>query len=123
MRFRVLILIVVLGLVSCGTNAPAPTPTIDPEVREGEEVFSRECAACHSLSPDTVVVGPSLAGVATRAETRVAGMDAREYLETSILDPGAHVVDGFPDAMPATFGKELTGQELDALVAFLLTLE
>ena len=123
MRHILSIFVIVAGLTACGTGSPAPTPTLAPEVREGKRLFSQECASCHSLSPDTVVVGPSLAGIAARAETRTDGATARQYIEASILRPGAYVVDGFPDAMPATFGKELTGEEFDALVAFLLTLE
>ena len=69
------------------------------------------------------MIGPSLAGVATRAETRVNGDDARAYIETSILNPSAYVVDGFKDVMPKNFGKDLTSDDFNAIVAFLLTLK
>jgi len=36
--------------------------------------------------------------------------------------PDAYIVEGFPNAMPNEFGKKLSGEELDALVHFLLTL-
>lgn len=88
----------------------------------GRRVFQQHCAACHALTPDTVIVGPSLAGIATRAGTRVPGLDARRYIELSILRPGDYVVEGFPNAMPADLGKKITGEEFDALVAFLMTL-
>ncbi|HHC09595.1 MAG TPA: hydrogenase iron-sulfur subunit [Actinobacteria bacterium] len=81
------------------------------------------CRVCHSLRPDKVVVGPSLHGVATRAATRVPGMTAEEYLRESIVDPGAYVVEGFPDVMLRNFEEILTEDEIDDLVAFLLTLE
>ncbi len=81
------------------------------------------CRVCHSLVPGKVVVGPSLDGVATRAASRVPGMSAEDYLRQSIVDPGAYVVDGFPDAMLRNFDELLTDQEIDDLVAFLLTLE
>jgi hypothetical protein len=67
------------------------------------------------------VIGPSLAGVATRAATRMPGYDAQAYIETSILNPGAYVVDGFKDVMPKNFGKDLTSDDFNAIVAFLLT--
>jgi cytochrome c551/c552 len=86
-------------------------------------VFTRECGACHSLIEDTVIVGPSMAGIANRAETRVPGQDSQTYLMTALLQPGDHLVEGYQDLMPANFGKRLTGEEIDALVAFLLTLE
>ncbi len=81
------------------------------------------CRVCHSLVPGKVVVGPSLDGVATRAADRVPGMSAKEYLRQSIVDPSAYVVEGFPDAMLKNFDELLTDQEIDDLVAFLLTLE
>jgi len=64
-----------------------------------------------------------LAGIATRAETRTADNEASQYILTSILRPCDEVVDGFQCLMPENFGKKLTGEELDALVAFLLTLD
>ena len=111
-------------LAACGSGAAAtPAPTLTPEQQAGEQVFQANCAACHATVPNTVIVGPSLAGVATRAETRVPGQDAITYLQTSILKPYAYVVDGFPKAMPPDFGKRLTGEEFDEVVAYLLTLK
>lgn len=89
----------------------------------GERLFTRHCSSCHSTSADTVIVGPSLAGLAERAETRVEGMDARTYIETSILAPGEYLVEGFRDLMPEGFGETLTPEELGALVDYLMTLE
>jgi hypothetical protein len=71
-----------------------------------------------------VVVGPSLAGVATRAKTRKPELDAAAYLHNSIEEPGAYVVEGFADGlMPIDFAEQLTPEEIDALVAYLLTLQ
>ncbi|MCP4424480.1 MAG: cytochrome c, partial [Chloroflexi bacterium] len=89
----------------------------------GKSVFVQQCGACHSVGEDTVIVGPSLAGIAAEAGTRVPGQDARTYLYASIFDPGQFLVEGFDDLMPNNFGKELTGEELDAVVIYLLTLE
>lgn len=111
-------------LAGCGGGpAAAPTPTLNAQAQRGKQLYQRECAQCHALAPDTVVVGPSFAGVATRADTRMDGVSARQYIELSILNPEAYVVEGFPDSMPKTFGKDLTSDELDALVTYLLTLD
>lgn len=111
-------------LAACGGDAEsAPTATTDPQVAEGERLFSRHCASCHATEPETVIVGPSLGGIAGRADTRIDGLAAREYIELSILRPDAYLVEGFEDVMPANLGKRLTGDELDALVGYLLTLE
>lgn len=81
------------------------------------------CRICHSLEPGVTLVGPSLAGVATRAETAVPDLDAEGYLRQSLLAPDAHVVDGFPAGqMLPDLGKHLSSEQLDDLVAFLLTL-
>lgn len=110
-------------LIGCGTASPPPTPTLEPLARAGLAVFTANCAICHALTPETVIRGPSLHGIATRAGTRVAGQDARTYLYSSILHPGDYLVDGFENLMPTTLGKDLTGEELDSVVAFLLTHE
>jgi len=112
-------------LVACGGSfaRSTATPSSDPIAAQGQQVFNQSCATCHALSPDTIIVGPSLAGVASRAGSRAPGADARQYLELSILKPDAYIVTGFSDVMPRDFGKKLTGEELDALVAFLLILE
>ncbi len=82
------------------------------------------CRVCHSLKPGEVIVGPSFDGVATAARTRVPGLTAEEYLHQSIVDPNAYIVDGFePDVMLQNFEDLLTAEEIDNLVAFLLTLE
>jgi mono/diheme cytochrome c family protein len=116
-----------LWLIACGrtaTLAPLPaTPTLDPQASLGKELFTRECASCHSLLEDTVIVGPSMKGIAQRAESRVPDQDAHAYLLSSIIDPGGYVLEGYQDLMPANFGKRLTGEEIDALVAYMLTLE
>lgn len=112
-----------IALAACARASAAPAATSDPLVEKGRQVFVARCAACHALQPGTVIVGPSLAGVATRAETRVPGYDARAYLEMSILRPEAYLVDGYPDLMPRNLAKDLTSEELDEVLAFLMTLK
>ncbi len=122
--FPTLILLVVLSVTACSMGAPVPpTPTPDPLVVQGQQVFNARCATCHAIVPDTIIIGPSLAGVATRAETRVKGQTAEEYLQLSVLRPGDYVVEGFTDIMITNFSKELTNEDMNALMAFLLTLK
>lgn len=101
------------------------------DAKQGERLFSERvvgvntgCHICHSLQPDVVIVGPSLAGIATRAASRIPGMSAEEYIRQSILQPNAYVVPGFPSGvMPPNFSEILTPEQIDDLVAFLLTLK
>ncbi len=117
-----LLVIFVISACSAGASVP-PTPTPDPLVVQGQQVFNARCATCHALVPDTIIIGPSLAGVATRAETRVEGLTADEYIQLSILRPGDYIVEGFSNVMITNFAKELTNEDMNALVAFLLTLK
>lgn len=95
---------------------------LSAEEKLGAQVYTRNCAACHLLTPNDVKVGPSLHGIADNAATRVAGQDARTYIITSVLNPSSYVHDGFEDVMPKGLAKSLTSEELDAVVAYLLTL-
>lgn len=90
----------------------------------GLEVFlSTGCVACHtvgSVQGAVGEVGPNLSTVASLAGSRVEGLSAEGYLRQSIEDPGAFLVEGFGPLMP---GGLATGDDLDNLVAFLLTLK
>lgn len=139
---KLLVLCVVsLGLVtlaacdggSTSTNNPAEEPAPVGDAVNGEALFAQPtigannapgCITCHSLEPDIVIVGPSQAGLATRAGTRVTGQSAEEYIRTSITEPNAHVVEGFPDGlMYQNYSTDLTAEEIDDLVAYTLTLK
>ncbi len=114
-----------LGLVACGgaPSGPAPEPTLAPEVAAGKKVFVAHCGACHSPAADTVIVGPPLAGIAAHGASRVDGLDARAYVYASILQPSDYLVAGYEDLMPKDLAKKLTGEELDSVVAYVLSLE
>lgn len=112
--------------VAAGCSAPGSSNPA-PETTNGQELFalkaiggSAGCVTCHSLSPDHVLVGPSLAGVAERAGERVEGMTADQYLRHAIVAPADHVVGQFDaDKMPSNYGDLLSDEQLDALVAYL----
>ena len=125
MKHKITILfIAALLLAACSTSTAAdPAPTLDAQQQQGQAVYNLRCAQCHATVPDTTVIGPSLYGIATRAATRVEGYDAEAYIERSILVPAEYIVEGFADAttMPTNFGKELTSEELSAVVSYLMT--
>ena len=114
---------VILILAACSGAPEEVAPTPDATQLQGQSVYNLRCAQCHALARDTVVIGPSLAGIATRAGSRVPGYDAEAYLERSILLPDEFLVEGFANTMPTNFGKELTSEELTAVVAYLMTLK
>ncbi|MEZ5245108.1 MAG: cytochrome b N-terminal domain-containing protein [Acidimicrobiales bacterium] len=107
-------------------------PAVDvpppPGVAAGRTVFTEAriggCTICHSTDRGVDDVGPSLYGVADRAGSTVEGMTAAEYLRESIVDPDAHVVEGWPAGqMLPVYGERLTEYQIDSLVEYLLTLE
>ena len=124
-RLKLCLILCLLFLAACGGGAEAvpPTPTLSPQAQQGKQVFSRDCGACHSTTPGTIIVGPSLAGIASQASQRVQGQDAYTYLLTSVMQPEAYLVEGYENLMPASLSKQLTGEELDAVIAYLQTLE
>lgn len=100
---------------------PARGEQLYYEMALGQNV---SCRVCHSLDPGVVLVGPSFDGIGTRAETRIPGMTAKEYLRDSILNPDHYKVEGFEDRqMLQNFGEILSEEQLDDLIAFLLTLK
>ncbi len=103
---------------------PADTDTgadVSGDAANGEALFaSLGCVGCHSLD-GTAGAGPSLAGIAGEAGEEVEGMSAVEYLHQSIVEPGAHVAEGYADIMPP-FGT-LSDSDLNDLIAYLMTLE
>ncbi len=120
-----LFLALALGLAACGGG--------DDDGSAGEKLFKQTvigsasspgCVTCHSLDVDVALVGPSQAGVASRAGSSVSGQSAEQYLRNSIINPNDHIVEGFAEGvMYPNYGAELSDQEVDDLVAFMLTLK
>jgi mono/diheme cytochrome c family protein len=103
------------------------------DVAAGQALFNQAvigsnagCMTCHSLDEGVVIVGPSLAEWGHEAEVEGGdfGMTAEEFTRQSILDPNAVLATDFPaDTMPKNWGEELSDEQLNNLVAFLLSLE
>jgi cytochrome c oxidase subunit II len=89
----------------------------------GAAVFkNNQCGACHTLKAagSSATTGPDLDKLA--AEAQAAGKPLEAFVRESIVDPNAYVAKGYPkNVMPATFGKALSKQELDALVQYLIS--
>jgi len=56
-------------------SALAALPAVAEGPIDGEKVFNRTCALCHSIDPGRNLVGPSLAGVVGRRAGQVQGYD------------------------------------------------
>jgi mono/diheme cytochrome c family protein len=121
MMGRVVLLCIALALVlvACAPEVPATEA-----VARGRQVYhSLGCANCHEPNLFGQRLGPPLDHIGTAAASRRLGVSAEEYVRQSILDPGAYVVPGYQDSMPRDLGRDLTPTDLDALVAYLLSLK
>lgn len=96
-----------------------------PPIELGEMLFTQySCNACHSIT-GTRGVGPALNGIFGTTRTFEDGTSVEaddNYLRDSIVNPGVRISQGFPPAMPATFGS-LTARQIDGLIAFIKSLE
>jgi len=113
----------ILLLSACGGQDSSSSPAGDEVLARGELVFQANCAACHSTTLETIIVGPSFIGLASRAGEQMSGLDARAYIKQSILEPGAYVLEGFQNLMPDTYANSLSDDDLDALIEYLMTLD
>jgi mono/diheme cytochrome c family protein len=98
-----------------GTTTTTEQPPGSPAA--GRAVFtSAGCGACHTFAPagTSGSVGPDL-------DEALQGKDA-EFIRQSIVDPNAELTQGYgAGVMPQNFGQELSPQQLDDLVAFLMS--
>jgi mono/diheme cytochrome c family protein len=93
------------------------------DVAAGEDVFnSTGCGSCHTLAAagSSGSIGPNLDEQLV-ASADAAGESLDAFVHTSIVDPNAVVADGYqPGVMPDTYGDQLSQQQLDDLVAFIV---
>ncbi len=91
------------------------------------------CAACHTIPGIKVArgrEGPKLE-LGTNARKRLADPNYQgrartewEYVQESILNPGAYIVEGYRDhVMPRWYGQKLSAGALDKITKYLLKIE
>src|SRR5665811_57307 len=78
MMRRAIVVLVVLSMIVAAGCSGSDTTASKGSATEGATLFASTCASCHSVEPDKVIVGPSLAGMATDA----AGDAADEGVST-----------------------------------------
>ena len=132
------VLLVVFALAACG-NGSAVAPTAQPRgnAENGKALFNQPtlangpgCTTCHAIQAGQVIVGPSLAGAVADAQAAIQrpsykgeAADVAGYLHESIINPDVYAPEGFSTGvMPKNYG-DLSAQEVDDLVAYLLTLK
>ena len=130
----------VLALVSVSWWGREVKVTPAPgNAERGAQLFATlPCASCHDITQPLPggAVCPNLGSIATEAARLVRASDyqgrardAAGYIRESIVDPDAYLVPGeryrqadCQSVMPKDFSATLSHEQLDDLVAFLLTL-
>lgn len=110
-RFGILVF-----LVACSSTNTSPEFGQNLALMKG-------CSACHSVD-DTIKIGPPWRGLyGSKVELNDGGFVTADetYLRESIETPNAKIVNGFTKgSMPPI---SLTGEEIDALVAYIKNVE
>jgi mono/diheme cytochrome c family protein len=103
------------------TNATGQTePTTTAEEQAGDPAAGRSafasagCGSCHTVAAANATgsVGPNL-------DESLQGKDAG-YVERAIVDPNADVAEGYSAGVMPSFDDQLSDEQVDDLVAFLL---
>ncbi len=127
------VILAALILAACGGGGASQAPAGGAKggagnAEAGKALFAQQiigsnpgCITCHSLEPGKTLVGPSMAGIASRAGNTVSGQSAEQYLRQSILEPDAYVVAGFQKGLMPK--PSLNDQQVNDLIAYLLTLK
>jgi nitric oxide reductase subunit C len=133
-----LLLLAALAVSGCSGVGQAGARALPPgDAERGRALFSQAsirdtsgCVQCHSLVRYKVIVGPSLWGVYTRAGRMIqspsyqgTAKSAEQYLRESITKPDAIVEPGFAHSVMPDWLTVLDEQQIQDLVAYLLTLK
>lgn len=145
--FGILGVVAILG-VACGGGAPPPADTVAPPppadtvaapvspTADTEDLAAKgkalaqtalpACVACHTTD-GSPLVGPSWQGIYGSQETLTDGTSVEvndEYLRESIVDPNAKIVENFaPNLMPATYGDTISDADIEAIIAYIKSLQ
>ena len=125
-----LLIVAAIVLAGCSSGGGAAGPG---DAARGKALYNQKtlgsksaegCVSCHNYdaSAGKDDKAPYTKGTGTRAASRVPGMTAEDYIHESIMTPDAYVVEGYNKGdMYQTWAKELSPQQINDLVAYLLT--
>jgi cytochrome c oxidase subunit 2 len=107
-----------------GKKVEAESPEATTPAAQGAQIAeTRGCLSCHSVD-GSALVGPSwkgLFGSEVEFEDGSTAIADEAYLRSSILDPAAQIVAGYPNVMPAAYSF-LTDKEMAALIEYIKSL-
>lgn len=92
----------------------AAAAALEDPVVFGEMVAQNTgCLGCHSID-GSAMAGPTWQGLSAKDDA---------YLVDSIVNPGSAIAEGFADIMPKNYGDLLSEDEINAIVAYIKSLE
>jgi mono/diheme cytochrome c family protein len=110
------ILLLCIFLAACSSTTEG-----DPLLAQGEKLYTTNCLSCHPIDPEQPLVGPYLVGLGARLQA--SGQAAEGILEESIREPGKVLSTGYQNLMPAAEVLGLNEEDIQALIAYLVSLE
>lgn len=116
-----------LALVGLPLAAACTGGTGGATSEQGRQVaVQMGCTACHTADGNASV-GPTWKGLWGKQERLSNGEPVtvdEGYIRESIVSPDAKVVQGFqPGIMPKDFGQRLSQQQIDAVIAYIKSLQ
>ncbi len=116
---------VAVPAAAAAVTAAAPAPVAADPVAQGAALVSEyACTACHATDT-TKMVGPGWGGLYNSPVVLADGSTVtadRAYLAESIRAPDSQVVEGFPAGVMPAYASMLSDEEVDAMVAYLVSL-
>jgi len=104
------------------TEDETETTTAAGDPAAGRELFSSTgCGSCHVLAAagSSGAVGPNL-DERLEADAENADEELADFARDSIEDPGEYVAEGYPAGTMPEYDEQLSDDELDDLVAFIV---
>ena len=100
---------------------------VPPIVKAGEKLFwgAAQCYRCHRMGErGDGLRGPNLADIGFRASFRAKALglgSATAYIQQSLMEPSAYIVEGFSDDMPKVYHEpmDLDARQLKAIITYL----
>jgi len=119
----VVLIVALVGVAALVASRRSDEPVLDAQAATGKQLAgTKGCVSCHT-STGQVSEGPTWKGIYGHPVTLTDGTSVTvddAYLQRSIRDPSAQVVQGFRPGMPTT---PVTDEELAALIAYIKALQ
>ncbi len=103
----------VAAYIASVAGVPGIEPPVAPGGSGGQVFANNGCGSCHTLEAarSSGTAGPNL-------DEELPGQKPAQ-IEESIVDPGATIVSGFENIMPASYGTDIPPDDLALLIEFL----